>query len=251
MRKNNVSFRFSLGLLLLLTCLSLPLWALADEVVVADTNGNELRYTFDSADSPATLAGVVSLVATDVVVANSVTDGDGYSHVVKAVGSGVFYNMTTITSITFGDALETIYNDYTVFYNLAALKRMVLPGVNFPFQRNPELPVTAILVVHPDLVETYQTNNFTKNYRIMANGAVTEATVTTTAGSQLQAKVEATGAQPAYLERLTVNGPLNGTDIDFLHSAMPCLQELDLGHASIVEGGDKYHRWSVSNNGTV
>lgn len=242
---------FRQWLLVPLLLLSMPSALLADEVVVADAGGNELRYTFDGSDGPATLAGLVKLVTTDVVVANSVKDTNGNSHVVKSVASGVFYNQKTITTLTFGEALETIYNDYTVFYNLAALKRMVLPGVNFPFQRNPELPGTAILVVHPDLMETYQTNNFTKNYRIMANGAVTEATVTTTAGSQLQAKVEATGAQPAYLERLTVNGPLNGTDIDFLHSAMPCLQELDLGQASIVEGGDKYHRWSVSNNGTA
>ena len=229
----------------------MPAIAQADEVVVADAGGNELRYTYEGAYGAATLASVVSLVTTDVVVANSVTDTDGNNHVVKSVASGVFYNKNTITSLTFGEALETIYNDYTVFYNLAALKRMVLPGVNFPFQRNPELPSTAILVVHPDLVETYQTSDYTKKYRIMAYGAVTEVTVTTTSGSQLQAKVEATGAQPAYLERLTVTGPLNGTDIDFLHSAMPCLQELDLSQASIVEGGDKYHRWSVNNNGTA
>lgn len=251
MRKNNVSFRFSHGLLLLLTCLSMPLWALADEVVVADAGGNELRYTYDSSDGPATLAGVVSLVATDVVVANSVTDGDGNSHVVKAVGNGAFYNKPTITSITFVDALETIANDYYVFYNLPVLKRIVLPGVNYPFLRNPSVASNVIFVVHPDLVDTYQTNDFTKNYRIMAYGSVTEAAVTTTAGSQLQTKVEAAGVNLAYLERLTVSGPLNGTDIELLHSSMPCLQVLDLGQASIVAGGDKYHRWSVSNNGTA
>ena len=252
MSTNNLSFLFSRSLLLLLSCLSVPLCAMAGEVVVADASGNELRYTYDSTDGPATLTGVVSLVATDVVVANSVTDGEGNSHVVKAVGSGAFYNKTAITSITFGDALETIANDYYVFYNLAALRRIVLPGVNYPFQRNPSVASNVIFVVHPDLVDTYQTNAFTKNYRIMAYGSVTEATVTTTAGSQLQTQVEAAGVNPAYLECLTVTGPLNGTDIDFLHSAMPCLQVLDLGRASIVEGGDEYHRWSVnSSNGTA
>lgn len=229
----------------------MPAMALADEVVVADAGGNELRYTYDSSDGPATLAGVVNVVTTDVVVANNVTDGNGNSHVVKAVGSGAFYNQNTITSITFGDALETIANEYYVFYNLVALKQIVLPGVNYPFLRNPSVNNTVIFVVHPDLVDTYQTSDYTKNYRIRAFGSLTEATVTTTAGSQLQTKVEAAGANPAYLERLTVNGPLNGTDIDFLHSSMPCLQVLDLGQASIVAGGDKYHRWSVSNNGTA
>lgn len=238
-------------LLLPLMSLLMPSSLMAEEIVVADAGGNELRYSYEGDDGAATFVGVVSLATTDVVVANSITDGNGNSHVVKSVGRNAFYNQPTITTITFGEALETIYNDYYVFYNLAALKRMVLPGVNYPFLRNPSVNSTVIFVVHPDLVETYQTNDFTKNYRIMAYGSVTEATVTTTAGSQLQTKVEATGANPAYLERLTVSGPLNGTDIDFLHSAMPCLQELDLSQASIVEGGDKYHRWSVSNNGTA
>ena len=249
MRKNiSRVIPWALPLLLLLL---LPSPMLADEVVVADAGGNELRYTFDGSDGPATLAGVVQVVNTDVVVANQVTDGSGNSHVVKAVGRNAFYGKATITSITFGDALETIVNEYYVFYNLVALKRIVLPSVNYPFLCNPNVNNTVIFEVHPDLVETYQTNTFTKNYRIRPIGSTVETSVTTTAGSQLQTKVEAAGVNPAYLERLTVSGPLNGTDIDFLHSAMPCLQELNLGRASIVSGGDKYHRWSVSNNGTA
>lgn len=249
--ENKLSLCTTKVVLIALLAAVLPFTALADEVIVADANGNELRYTFDGSDGPATFIGVKTLVATDVTVANSIADADDNSHLVKTVGSGAFYNQKTITSITFGEALETITNDYYVFYNLVALKRIVLPGVNYPFQRNPSVSSTVIFVVHPDLVDTYQANDYTKNYRIRAFGSATEANVTTTAGSQLQTQVEAAGVNTAYLERLTVSGPLNGTDIDFIHSAMPCLQQLDLGQASIVEGGDKYHRWSVSNNGTA
>lgn len=249
--ENKLSLCTTKVVLIALLAAVLPFTALADEVIVADANGNELRYTFDGSDGPATFIGVKTLVATDVTVANSIADADDNSHLVKTVGSGAFYNQKTITSITFGEALETITNDYYVFYNLVALKRIVLPGVNYPFQRNPSVSSTVIFVVHPDLVDTYQANDYTKNYRIRAFGSATEANVTTTAGSQLQTQVEAAGVNTAYLERLTVSGPLNGTDIDFIHSAMPCLQQLDLGQASIVEGGDKYHRWSVSKNGTA
>ena len=99
---------FRQWLLLPLLLLSMPSSLMADEVVVADAGGNELRYTFDGSDGPATLAGVVQVVNTDVVVANQVTDGSGNSHVVKAVGRNAFYGKTTITSITFGGAMRTV-----------------------------------------------------------------------------------------------------------------------------------------------
>ena len=50
---------------------------------------------------------------------------------------------------------------------------------------------------------------------------------------------------------LSVSGPLNGTDINYLHSAFPNLQVLNLRNARIVSGGDAYHQWNVSSNGTA
>jgi len=225
--------------------------AFAGEVVTTDANGNELRYTYDTADGPATFAGVNSLAATEVTVANSITDGDGKEHPVTTVGRSSFQSQGSITTITFGDALQEIANDYWVFYGCSALKRLVLPGANYPFLTDPYLNSDVVMVVHPDLVETYQTTSYTSGYRIIAYGAATQATITTTAGSQLQTQVEAAGINPAYLEQLTVSGPLNGTDIDYLHSSMPCLQVLDLRDATIVAGGDEYHQWSVGSNGTA
>jgi len=43
-------YLFRQDLLALIMGLALPLTAMADEIVVADANGNELTYSFDSAD---------------------------------------------------------------------------------------------------------------------------------------------------------------------------------------------------------
>ncbi|MBO4906171.1 MAG: leucine-rich repeat protein [Bacteroidaceae bacterium] len=74
--------------------------------------------------------------------------------------------------------------------------------------------------------------------------AASAINVTTTAGGQLQGKVEAQG-DAGNVTELTINGPINGTDIDYLHSSLFNLTALDLSNASIVAGGDSYHRWEV------
>ena len=79
-------------------------------------------------------------------------------------------------------------------------------------------------------------------------GEVNDFVITTTAGGELQTKVESIGS-PNNLQTLTVTGPLNGTDIDYIHSSMPNIQVLNLTNASIVEGGDSYHQWNVAANG--
>ena len=53
----NTKDNFWRGWLLMIAGIFLPLSVMADEVKVTDSNGNELRYFFDSADSPATFTG--------------------------------------------------------------------------------------------------------------------------------------------------------------------------------------------------
>ena len=74
--------------------------------------------------------------------------------------------------------------------------------------------------------------------------------VTTTAGGQLQAKIEALGGAASVTE-LTISGPLNGTDIDYLHSTLTKVTVLNLSNARIVAGGDSYHRWDVDWDGNA
>ena len=169
---------------------------------------------------------------------------------VETIATGVFYGCTSLTEITFGTALTSLGNDWTwCGYYMTNLQKLTFPGVNYPFQRSYALPGTVTLYVHPDLVDTYRTNSYSKNYHIVAIGQPTTISVTTTADGQLEAKVMAKG-DPANILELTVSGPLNGTDINFLHQQMWGVQKLDLTNASIVAGGDSYARWHWD-NGTV
>ena len=168
---------------------------------------------------------------------------------VKTVENGAFGYCRELTEISFGTALEQLANDYYLFSNCEKLQKVTLPGVNYPFPRNIWMPDNVVLYVHADLADVYRTNDFTKNYRIIPIGAQSAIAVTTTAGGQLQGKVPEDLAQ--NMQELTISGPINGTDINYLHSSFPVLRRLDLKNARIVSGGDKYNQWDVSNNGTA
>ena len=170
---------------------------------------------------------------------------------VKTIAIGAFYNCSSLREIEFGTGLEEFAQDWGIFYN-CPIEKMTLPGINYPFKGDSPtnyLTDRAVLYVHPDLVETYRTTSYTQKFRIMAIGSTTEYAVTTTAGGQLQTKVPEDLAQ--YTQKLTVSGPLNGNDIDYLHSNFPLIEVLDLKNARIVSGGDPYHQWNVSSNGTA
>ncbi|MBQ3630342.1 MAG: leucine-rich repeat protein [Prevotella sp.] len=166
---------------------------------------------------------------------------------VETIGQGVFYACTSLTEINFGTGLTSLGTDYTwCGSNMTNLQKLTFPGPNYPFEQGYALPGSITLYVNPDLVDTYRTNDFTKKYHIVPIGQPTTISVTTTAGGQLEQKVMAKG-DPANIIELTVSGPLNGTDINFLHQQMWGLQKLDLTNASIVAGGDSYARWHWDN----
>ena len=91
--------------LFLLLSMPLPLGTMADDVTVADVNGNELIYSYEGDDGPATFKRVKTYSsdvskAGHIVIADAVTV-DGKSHTVKYVGGSVS-NRSNIVSIVFG-----------------------------------------------------------------------------------------------------------------------------------------------------
>ena len=167
---------------------------------------------------------------------------------VQTIGNQVFYYCSKLREITFGTGLVTkaFPNDQYLFYDCSRVEKMTIPGVNFPFQCSMySLPTTMRLYVHPDMVANYKTNDYTKKYHIIAIGSVEEFDIATTAGGQLTEKVPAEVA--GNVLRLKITGPINGTDINYLHELMPYLEELDIKDAQIVAGGEDYYRYSVSN----
>lgn len=164
---------------------------------------------------------------------------------VQTIGSEAFYYCSNLREITFGTGLATngFASDSYLFNGCSKMEKMTIPGVNFPFQRSyNSLPNAMIIYVHPDMVDTYKTNSYTKKYHIIAIGSTTEFYVVTTEGGQLPTKVPAEVAGNTL--RLAVTGPINGTDINQIHELMPYLEVLDLTNARIVVGGEDYYRYS-------
>lgn len=186
-------------------------------------------------------ASIITDIPRDCFGNNPSLERIKFPNSVKTIGIGGFWYCVNLQEIEFGTGLIEIADDYGVFYNCPKLEKIILNGQNYPFLRNPYLSSLVVLYVNPLLTETYRTNDFTKDYRIMAIGSTTEYAVTTAAGGELQSKLPEDLAQ--FTQKLSVTGPLNGTDIDYLHSSFPLLEVLDLKNASIVAGGDPYYEW--------
>ena len=173
---------------------------------------------------------------------------------IQTIGNYAFEYCSNLRSITFGTGLtaDAFGTNYYLFYGCENMESMTLPGVNIPFATNYySLPASLILYVNAELVEVYKANEYTKKFHIMAIGANDGFAVTTTAGGQIATELAKQTDTTADVLSLTVNGPINGTDINYMHQAMPYLQTLNLRNAQIVEGGDQYARWNVSTNSTT
>ncbi len=119
------------------------------------------------------------------------------------------------------------------------------------FSGNLGLSNYAILYVDKNLREDYKGNNYTKGYRVIDYGATYSFAAKLTTAGTLHTVIADAGLDPANLIELSIEGSINGTDVDFLHSSFPVLMSLDLSKATIVSGGDSYHRWNVANAGTA
>lgn len=172
---------------------------------------------------------------------------------IQTIGNTAFEYCPSLRTMTFGTGLAdgAFGTGSYQFYGAENMESMTLPGINIPFAANYySLPASMILYVNADMVDAYKANDYTKKFHIMAIGSTADFAVTTTAGGQLATELAKKTDSTADVLELTISGPINGTDINYLHQAMPYLQALDLKDAQIVEGGDQYARWNVS-GGTV
>lgn len=169
---------------------------------------------------------------------------------VKTVGSSAFYYCTSLRELTFSTGLETngFANDYYLFSGCTSLEKMVLPGVNFPFQQSISGPSNSMSIyVLADMVDTYKESSYTNSFHIIAIGATTDFAINNVAG---KLTVALPSGQAPNAISLTITGEINGTDVNYIHQSMPYLQELILTNAQIVEGGEAVKRYNV-NDGTV
>lgn len=165
--------------------------------------------------------------------------------------SYVFYNCSTMEWIHLSANLQTV--DYCPFTGSSTLKRVSFPGSAKPTFTTSSLglPDYVTLYVQENLIDDYRGDSYVNRYRLSAYGITENYTAIVKEGGTLRTAISNAGLKPAYLTSLTVKGPINGTDIDFLHGQMPLLQELDLNEATIEAGGDSYHKWWVANDGTA
>ncbi len=170
---------------------------------------------------------------------------------VKTVNYYALYNCSKLTELTFGTALTSFnyQSNYTDQYGPSNLRYLTLPCGAVPFTSSGTngLPTGLLIYVPDSLLETYRAESKYSRFRFMAIGAAEDYAVTTTEGGQLQEKIEADGAAEEVKE-LKIIGPINGTDIDYIHRYMTNIEVLDLEEAEIVNGGDSYHRWKHAGN---
>ena len=175
---------------------------------------------------------------------------------VTTVNTYALYCDYALTELEMGEALTSwnYQSSYSSSYILSNLLKITLPGETIPFTSSNStygLPSGLTLYVPADMVDAYKTNDYTKNYRIIPIGAISDFAITTDAGGQLQERLIEANITPEAALELTITGPINGTDIDYIHRYLVNLQTLDIENARIVSGGESYHRYTVSSNGTV
>ena len=174
---------------------------------------------------------------------------------VTSVSSYAICQDYDLTNLEMGENLTTWYSQssYSSSYILKLLS-ITLPGQTNPFTSSNSyygLPDGMILFVPAELVDSYKSNSYTSRFRILPIGSTDERLIATENGGELQEKILAAELDPATVLSIAISGPINGTDIDYIHRYLVNLRTLDLENAQIVNGGDSYHQWTIAANGTA
>ena len=226
-------------------CDLLETLVLGTHVETINDNAFEYCKALTSITFPASLRTIGQYAFQHCEALQTLTIDEG----VTAINYGAFQYCYQLREVDLPATLTTI-NGYAFDY-CDQLQKMTLPMGAVPFKSTQSFNSSLILFVPAAMLEEYRANSYTKDQRLAVLGIATQFNLTTTAGGQLQDQMIAAGAQPSTVLDLTITGPINGTDIDYLHGSLINLRVLDLGNAQIVNGGDSYHLWSVENNGTA
>ena len=190
------------------------------------------QYAFENCAALTSLTGLESLVT---------------------MGSYAVSRCTSLTELTLGTAFTTwnAQSSYSYSSLMTGMRYLTLPGTTNPFKSSSSpygLPKGMLIYVPESMLETYRSTSYLSEYRFMAIGSTQSFAVTTTAGGQLQEQVEAVADKAEDVLELIVTGPINGTDIEYMHRYLTNIEVLDLSGAQIVTGGESYHRWDHAGN---
>ena len=208
-------------------------------------------YSLTSID----LRGSVTTIGSNTFqYCTALTSATGLDGVVT-MGSYAFSGCRNLTTLTMGAALATWQTQSPYSYgsseDLSGMRYLTLPGTVNPFTSSGSqrgLPPGMLIYVPESMLATYRGTTYLSDFRFMAIGSTQNFAVTTTAGGQLQEQVETVADKAENVLELIVTGPINGTDIEYLHRYLTNIEVLDLSGAQIVTGGESYHRWDHAGN---
>ena len=166
----------------------------------------------------------------------------------QTIGYGAFEYCTAATEATLPAALTTI--DGNVFqYCGTQLDRITFNSpADFTYSGGLGLESGALILVPSEYLDAYKAHSFFTYHRVLSKDASHVAAFTLSEGGRLAETLAMSRLQPGDLLELSLSGPINGTDIDYLHGKMTNITHLDLAFAEIVAGGDSYHRWTINSS---
>ncbi len=157
---------------------------------------------------------------------------------VEAIGDSAFYKCVNLTSLTLPSSLTSIGDK--AFGSCFRLKDIYCSGIKPPSlgRHIIDYPNSCIIYVPLSAESNYRSTIGWDRLNVIEKGMDTNFSVTLLKAGTLLNTIGAKNANKVY--KLTISGPINGTDILTIRSKLPILRILDLKDATIVKGGDAY-----------
>lgn len=157
---------------------------------------------------------------------------------VEAIGDSAFYKCVHLTSLTLPSSLTSIGDK--AFGSCFRLKDINCLGTKPPSLGRHIIDNSNSCIIYIPLSaeSNYRSTIGWERLNIIEKGMDTNYSVTLSKAGTLLNTIGANNANKVY--KLTINGPINGTDILTIRSKLPILRILDLKDATIVKGGDAY-----------
>lgn len=239
-----------------------------------DFTVNGLKYSTGTETSVYLSAGQNASLSGALEIPDSVTY-EGKTYAVEAIGMTAFRDCASITSVTFPSGLLTIGSEafrgcsglntvkipatVTAIYNGAFYGCAALTTINCAAVTPPSIysncfynvdQINCTVVVPHDAGAAYSSAAGWSAFTILEQ-AVDAYDVTVTEGGKLLYAIGINNMKKVY--KLTVSGPINGTDILVLRNnkLLPFLKILDLTNATIVSGGNAYYESNYTSDNRI